>query len=149
MSTDLKRAQPGTPEDASTKKLRSGAECEDQDVLTRAPTTPPTPTDPNLSPQSISEQCPPELTPEDVAHLLKEMRPLHNFAPVLKLQCLLNLIFNYKPGVVAHFDQANGYIDKANALLKKNPQLRGYLERKEYESVLRKYKYMSDTLSVF
>ena len=145
MSSDLKRAHSDTSEDATKKKSRSGVEREDLPATAHTAS----PTDPNLSPQSISEQCPPELTPEDVAHLLKEMRPLHNFAPVLKLQILLNLIFSYKPGIVTHFDQANGYQDEANALLKQNPELRGHLERKEYESVLRKYKYMSDTLSVF
>ena len=136
MSADLKRTHPGTPEDASTKKSCSGAEREDLPATAHTAS----PTDPNLSPQSISEQCPPELTPEDVAHLLKRMRPLHDVLPVLKLQILLNLIFSYKPGIVTHFDQANGYQDEANALLKQNPQLRGHLERKEYESVLREYK---------
>ena len=145
MSSDLKRAHSDTSEDATKKKSRSGVEREDLPATAHTAS----PTDPNLSPQSISEQCPPELTPEDVAHLLKEMHSLRDFTPVLKLQTLLHIIYDYKPGIVTHFDQANGCIDKANALLKKNSQLRGYLERKEYESVLREYKYMFDTLSLF
>lgn len=136
MSSDLKRAHSDTSEDATKKKSRSGAEREDLPATAHTAS----PTDPNLSPQSISEQCPPKLTPEEFAHLLKELRALPDTAPVLKLQCLLSLIFGYKPGIVTHFDQANGCIDKANALLKQNPQLRGHLERKEYESVLREYK---------
>ena len=139
MSSDLKRHHSDTLEDESTKRLRS---------TERGNEYPQPETEPNSTQQSVTEDCehPSELTLEEYQKCLHFMRSqdVRFFDPgvfsEMLLRSVLTFIWNRKPGLCCH-------PDKADALLKRDPQLKRCLERRDFERALnsRAYRYTVPT----